>query len=79
MKTNPDEYAQVVVVGPGDDVVAKGLTKREYFASQAMVAVTALNLYDNEEDNGPVKLDEIAIDAVRLADYLIEALNATKA
>jgi hypothetical protein len=49
-----------------------GLTKREYFAAMAMAGMLAPHLGMNEGRTAP----EYAVQAVKCADALIEALNA---
>ena len=53
----------------GDVTSSGGLTKREYFAAMALSGMVAN--YDRLQDGD----NSVAVDAVRLADRLIEALN----
>lgn len=69
METNPNEPAFAI---PNE---AAGLTKREYFAVQMMTG-SAFGMPFEFTGDGPKYAKEIAENAVRLADALIEALNA---
>ena len=52
----------------GEDNPQKGLTKREYFAAMAMTALIS-------EESNPLHYKDRAMEAVQMADALIEQLN----
>jgi hypothetical protein len=64
MKTNPNDPSGYVQAG------LEGLTKREYFAAQALVGLSAQIEYTNVND--------IAETCVQYADALIKVLNKEK-
>ena len=66
METKANEPAYPNIQVPS----LKGLTKREYFAAMALQGLLATNSTTTTE--------YYAIDAVRVADALIEELNKTK-
>ena len=70
-ETNPNEsaFAKAAFYHPegGIDSPQSGLTKREYFAAKALQGI----LSDHTRSLGK----DIAIDAVKMADHLIKALN----
>jgi len=55
------------IIGPLEEVISIGLTKRELFAAMAMQGLCA-----NPSCEG--KFDGYAVDALRLADALLAAL-----
>ena len=71
MYTNPNEPVLPVDNLPGTHLSAIGLTKREFFASQALQWVMAANLSDGD-------FTDVARQAVHYADTLIAALNKAK-
>ena len=54
-----------------------GMTKREYFAGQAMQGLSTQCISGNHNSNAENRNEEKAIHAVALADALIKALNKT--
>jgi len=64
IKTNPDEPIQTIEYS---DNYSNGLTKREYFAAMALQGLLATN--------STTTIEYYAIDAVRIADALIDELN----
>jgi hypothetical protein len=55
------------------DIVFQGLTKREYFAAMAMQGLIANCFFASGINN-----ETHAIESVKIADALINALNQTK-
>ena len=64
-KTNPDEPIQTIEYN--NNYISNGLTKREYFVAMALQGLLATN--------STTTIEYYAIDAVRIADVLIEELN----
>jgi hypothetical protein len=64
-KTNPDEPIQTIEYN--NNYISNGLTKREYFAAMALQGLLATN--------STTTIEYYAIDAVRIADALIDELN----
>lgn len=52
-----------------------GLTKREYFAAFAMQGVEASNIVNSDPEVMVMKVPDVALRAVQLADALIDCLN----
>lgn len=65
IKTNPDEPIQPIEYN--GNYLSNGLTKREYFAAMALQGILA--------NNSTTTTEYYAIDAVRIADALIDELN----
>lgn len=66
---NDDAFAWATMTSEGAATGASGLTKREYFAAMALSGILANYPDIIAGDN------TVAVDAVRLADHLIDALN----
>lgn len=87
MKCKPEDsaFAAVATTTGENPVGSEGLTKREYFASEAMAALIAkMPLFDQQGEFGENKISnevmltikkEIAFSAIVYADSLIEELN----
>lgn len=78
MKTNPDDLlnAQQKLSLEGNGIVSSGLTKREYFAAQALAGLS-VQAIAGTHNNWAVQsnVDSIAKYAVLAADALIKELN----
>lgn len=74
MTTSPDDFVSATVIKTKSDITGNdiqyynGLSKREYFAAQALTALT-------EYGSSPSAINEKARVAVRQADVLIAELN----
>lgn len=71
MITNPNDQA---VGFNGPHLIVYGLTKREYFAAMAMQGVMFWDATVNEPDKTG-KIEELAKNAIEMADALIAELN----
>jgi len=60
------------VDGSGENNVEPGLTKREYFIARAMQGIMSNS---NAHLTRQSHFEDIAVDAIRIADALIEQLN----
>jgi hypothetical protein len=72
-----DPCNPVTLVESEEAVTYEGLTKREYFAAMALqgiIAGSGANMPDNDNWDGR-DIKQFAIDAVKQANALVDALN----